>query len=277
MKMFNHVILLIGVLLLSTLVFPSAAATLPSNCQSELCKNYFNDFRIAAKRGHPQAMSTLGQFYYHAYGTEKNINEALKYFKRASRLGGDSAAQLKAGIIYISEESHKDIEQGIKYLKKAAKKDYKAANFVLGMIYFDESFGKQEFQLADKYLAAAYKQRYKEVAKIALFIKQDDEIPAKFFPKLLAAMNAVPLLESANGNITWPQDEVEVITVTSPPLETVLREQLVTYRRPIKTTGTRFTGKSCAERTSCYASDGVEGMADYSFLTISYNRAASGQ
>lgn len=112
-----------GLLLLSSNSI--SAATLPSNCQAESCQQHFKQFSVAAKRGHAQAMSTLGQFYYHAYGTEKNVDLALTYFKKASRLGGDTAAQFKAGLIYLTEPSHKDIDQSIKYLKKAAKKKYK--------------------------------------------------------------------------------------------------------------------------------------------------------
>lgn len=145
------------------------------------------------------------------------------------------------------------------------------------MIYFDAKYGRQDYALADEYFADAYQQRFPEVAKVALYVQQENEISPQSFPKLMAELQQSPLMASRDGSISWPKDEMEVITVTSPPLETVLREQLVTYRRPVKTTGTRFTGKSCAERTQCYASDGVEGMADYTFLFVNYNRAASGQ
>ena len=276
MNQYKGVVCSLGVLLSALFSVNSGATQLPTNCQTTTCVEHFNDFKVAAKRGHPQAMATLGQFYYHAYGTEKDVGKALTYFKKASRLGGDTAAQFKAGFIYLSEPSHKDIDKGIEYLKKAGKKDYKASNFVLGMVYFDESFGKQDYKLADKYFADAYKQKFGEVAKVATYIEQENDVSIKSFPLLAKAMEEYPLAKANDGSITWPQDEMEVITVSSPPLDTVLRDQLVRYRRPIKTTGSRFTGKSCAQSVSCYGTDGVEGMSDYSFLFVNYNRAASG-
>ena len=252
------------------------ATTLSSDCQLDSCKESFAQFELAAKRGHAQAMATLGQFYYHAYGTEKDVGAALKYLRKASRLGGDTGAQFKAGLIYLKEPGYKDIDEGIKYLNKAAKKKYKSANFVLGMVYMSPEFGKQDDKLADSYLAKAYQQKHPEMVRVAKALMSEGKPNIQDFPELAAAIEDEPLVKSASGELNWPQDEMEVITVTSPPLETVLREQLVTYRRPVKTTGTRFSGKRCAERVSCFASDGVEGAADYTFLHISYNRASSG-
>lgn len=144
------------------------------------------------------------------------------------------------------------------------------------MIYLNDDFGLQNDAKADEYLSKAYRQEFPEMTKVAQALLSDGSGALTNFPKLAKAMADMPLEQGEDGQLAWPRDEMEVITVTSPPLETVLREQLISYRRPVKTTGTRFTGKRCAERVACFASDGVEGMSDYSFLFISYSRIGTG-
>ena len=219
-------------------------------CQTDECKKYFVEYKKSVKRGHPLAMLTLAQFYLHGYGTEINEKLALKYFKKAAKHGFTSA-QLHAGYIFMTSESLKDIDESIRYLSKAAKYDDKNANFLLALIHYDNIYQRRDLAKVDKYLSAAYDQMHRQVPEAIKHIKAAMPITEQSFPLLAKAMNKVTLIKDVNGELVWPEDEMEIITVTSPPLTETFYKQLMSFRRGTKSTGTRFRGKSCLERLEC--------------------------
>lgn len=238
----------------------SASAQKMTECDTASCQNYFSSYKKAAKRGHPQAAATLGQMYYHGYGVEKNEKMALKYLKKASR-NKDAAAQFKAGYIYLTSEKYKDVEEGIEYLEKAADNEFKGANFMLGLVYVDDKYGEKNLAKADQYLAESYKNKFEQLPNAITYIESKMKIDEKTFPKLYAEMTNVPLAKDESGEITWPKSNMEIITISSPSLETTFDRQLVAFRKPIKSTGTRFHGQDCAKRGTCIRIGIADGSA----------------
>ncbi|NMP33203.1 sel1 repeat family protein [Thalassotalea sp. M1531] len=249
-------------------VFTStASAEKLTACQTSECVDYFSQFKKAAKRGHPQAMLTLGQFYFSGYGTEKNDKMALKYFKKASRHGYIAAA-FKAGFIYLTNEDLKDVDDGIEYLEKAAKNGYEQADLLLGMVHYDDKYQNKDMAASDKYFAKAYESKMKQIPNTIAYIDSKTPINAQSFPKLNAAMQERPLEKHKDGSLSWHSENVEVITVTSPPLQDTFRRQLVTFRKAIKSTGTRFQGKTCTERLTCMQRADIADATDFNYLFL---------
>lgn len=238
----------------------SASAQKMAECDTASCQQYFSQYKKAAKRGHPQASATLGQMYYHGYGVDKNEKMALKYLKKASR-NKDAAAQFKAGYIYLTSEKFKDVDEGIEYLEKAADNEFKGANFMLGMVFVDDRFGEKDLSKADQYLAKSYQDKFDKMPEAISYIQSKMEIDANTFPKLYAEMKSAPLAKDKNGEINWPKGNIEIITISSPSLETTFDRQLVAFRKPIKSTGTRFHGQDCQKRGTCIRIGIADGTA----------------
>ena len=224
-------------------------------CQLDECKSYFKMYRKAAKRGHAGAMAILGQFYYNGYGTEPNEDQAIRFLKRAARYA-DTNAQYKLGLIYLTSKKNYDLDDAIKYLEKAANKDDENANLLLGTIYYNNQFTPQDFALADKYLSKSYQQRHPKIPEVITNIKAKVSLNNSNFPLLLKELNKTPLIVSNDGAIQWPEEEMEVLTITSPPLTKILAENLIAYRRTVTNTGSRIPGKSCGEIIGCNQSLG---------------------
>ena len=245
----------------------NAQAEKIDECNTDACINYFEQYRTAAKRGHSLAMLTLGQFYHHGYGTPKNEKMALKFFKKAARAGYTSA-QFKAGYIYMTSEALQDIDDAKKYLEKAAKYEYDGADFLLGMMYLDEKYGVQDLALADEHFAKSYDRKYEQMPNVIKFITEKYETPEKAFPALYGTMNDKPLVTKKDGELAWYDDGVEVITITSPPLEKTFNRQLISFRKAIKSTGTRFKGKTCTERLTCMQRAEIADSTDFANLFL---------
>ncbi|MFD2165927.1 tetratricopeptide repeat protein [Thalassotalea euphylliae] len=263
----KKIITVLLALTVSVLTNQAIAAEKIDKCMEEKCINYFKQYKKAAKRGHPLAMLTLGQFYLHGYGTKANPKVALKHFKKAAR-HGYTAAHFKAGYIYMTNKDLRDIERSVKYLENAAKYDYKGSNFVLGMLYFDKQYKSRDLAKADSYFEKAYREKYEQMPTVVQFIEQEMPISAQSFPKLFEAMNEVPLHKGKDGALSFPSDGVEVITVTSPPLEQSFHKQLMDFRKAIKSTGTRFLGKTCLERLTCMQRADIADATDFNFLFL---------
>ncbi|NQZ82737.1 MAG: sel1 repeat family protein [Colwellia sp.] len=215
-------------------------------CMTNECIEYFNKFKVSAKRGHPVAMNTLGQFYEYGYGTEKNELLALKYYEKSSRLD-HPVAQYKAGLLYLSSEKHKDITKGVNYLEKSATNKVKKAFFLLGIIYLNKDFGAYDLAKADEYLAKAYDNKHEDMPTIIDYLNEKNRIQTDTFPSLLSALKTTPLAVNKNSVSVWPDDGTEVITVVAPPIEDIFHGQLMSFRQRIKSTGSRFAGRSCKQ------------------------------
>ncbi|REL25692.1 sel1 repeat family protein [Thalassotalea euphylliae] len=236
-----------------------------SVCETATCIEYFKQYQAAATRGHAGAMSLLGQLYQAGYGTEKNTKKALHYYKKAAK-GGDIAAHYKAGLVYLSDPNLKDLDKGVRYLATAARKNYKNANFLLGIAYLSKDFGLHDLIKADSYLAKSYRDNHPDMPAVIELIQTSQPITAESLPDLSSALANQPLAKNEEGSLIWPKGETEVITITSPPIEEVLTEQLVLYRRPAKALGSRLPNSQCKNQFGCYSTSGAEGLLDFPFI-----------
>ncbi|QOL24545.1 sel1 repeat family protein [Thalassotalea sp. LPB0316] len=233
------------------LLAPSTKAEQIEPCQTDECVEYFKQFKKGAKRGHLQAYATLGQFYYVGYGTEIDEDKALKYLNKAARKGEQSSQYLVGAISLISDEN-KDLDKAVKYLEKVAKSNYKDSNFLLGTLYVNDKYLPRDFEKADFYLAKAYKQRDPRMPELLTSVADDLEKHKASFPLLTKQMNKKPMLKTDGEAFEWPKTNIEVITINSPPLTTRFDEQIVTFKKRKKTTGSKFQGSTCDEQVSCY-------------------------
>lgn len=264
---------LLGVILTFSFLFLSVNLKAEEivECQSEYCVDYFKKFKMGAKRGYVQANATLGQFYYIGYGTKKDEDKALKYLKKAAKKG-EPSSQYLVGVISLISEKNKDVDKGVKYLEKVAEDNYKDANYILGTLYINDKLIEKDLPKADLYLTKAYKQKDKRLPKLLESINDSLNNNAASFPKLLAAMKNKPLVKNKNNNFAWPKSHIEIITVSAAPLTTLFDEQLVTFKRRKKTTGSKLQGKTCDEQVGCYQARLGRQSADTFFnITSSYS------
>jgi len=263
----------LGVILACAVLFLSANAKAEEivECQSEYCVNYFNKFKMGAKRGYVQANATLGQFYYIGYGTEKDEDRALKYLNKAA-IKGEHSSQYLVGVISLISEKNKDIDKGVKYLEKVAKNNYKDANYLLGTLFINDKLIAKNLPKADLYLAKAYQQKDERLPELLESINESLNKNAADFPKLLTAMKKKPLVKNKENNFVWPKSHMEIITVSSAPLTTLFDEQLVTFKRRKKTTGSKLQGKTCDELVGCYqARLGRQSIDTFFSITSGYS------
>jgi len=233
-----------------------------SACQEEQCIEYFNKFKVFAKRGHPVAMATLGQLYYYGYGTDKNEEQALSFLLRSAKLGNISA-NYKAGLMYINSKKQGDLKEGIIHLEKASRKNHKNANFILGIVYLSEKFNLHEPLLADKYLARSYKQKHPKIPSVVDHINESITITENSFPMLFKVMTSSPLIINNLSNSAWPHDNSEVMSSISPPVTAIFDDLLVSFRSVRATTGSRFKKKTCGQSVSCMSIDNQRDVVDW--------------
>ncbi len=220
-------------------------------CATQECKEYYKHFKLNAKRGQADAIATLAEFYYHGYGTPKNIVRAMKNYKQAARMGV-ARAQYKAGLLHLINERFEDFDKGVKYLKSAARNHHDNAAYLLGIIYFSDQFGEHDLEQADEWLAKAYDYGHDDIPEFIEHMYSFEDITASNFPELYAKMKQEPLIKSADNKLMWPEnDGTEIITVRSPDINDLLTDQLRQFRKKIRRTGTRLPGLDCRTAVAC--------------------------
>ena len=146
--------------LLYSLIIPFKIQVIPlDSCMEEKCIVYFNKWKVKAKGKRVSAMSALAELYYQGYGTEKNLNKSLRYFRKASK-HQFAYAQYRAGVIYLMEEEFINNEKGIKYLRKAARNGHTESAFLLGVIFSTGELGIKDIGESDKWLEKALKMKH---------------------------------------------------------------------------------------------------------------------
>ena len=208
-----------------------------SQCNTEECRQYFKKYKNYARIGYADAMSALGEFYYHGYGTDKNLEKALKQFRLATKYGS-YAAPVKVALLRLTEPSLRDTNEAVKYLKKAARKKHPDANFLLGMIYYSKNFGEYDTELSDKYLTSAFKLDHKLINKFIEYMESENKLTPGNYPKLTAQigsrknkdkMKTVSFKKNFKNNYVAPKnsltDDTEVIDVQGPTLTGIFDQQ----------------------------------------------------
>ncbi|GLX84108.1 hypothetical protein tloyanaT_03600 [Thalassotalea loyana] len=237
-----------------------------NNCQSEQCITLFNQYKAAASRGHPEAISTLGQFYQQGFGTSPDLEKGLRYLKKASKAGSISASY-KAGLLLLQETELRDIDKGIHFLTKAARKGYQNADFLLGIAYLSDSFGIQNLSKADTYLQKAYLNKHQDMPAVIDLINAKQSLSLTQLPLLSAQISLSPLVLSSDGHLAWPENHIETITITAQPLEVFLTENLIAYRGKETSLGSRLPTTRCTKRPGCYLTNSVDSLlSDFPFV-----------
>jgi hypothetical protein len=231
-------------------------------CDTDQCVDYFNKFKAGAKRGHISALTTMGEFYYHGFGTNIDKDKGFLNLRKAAR-HGNVRALYKTGLIYLSDKKYKNVKKGMINLEKSARKDFLNSTFLLGIVYLNKSFGLYNQEKADKYLAKSYQDRHPDLPKVIDIIEEKEEITSDNFPLLLQAMAKKPVIINAKQERVWPKSNIEVIAIESPSIQAILNQQIIAIRRPIISLGSRIPSYSCK---SCYSTWGVDGLKDFTFL-----------
>ena len=238
------------------------AAGLPE-CDTAECQEYFKAYTILTKRGHSDAMATLGELYYAGYGTEKDLGQAFKWFRRAAKFG-NTTAQYKAGIMYLQDTEDQDIDKGITLLKRSSKIGFSPSAFVLGKIYLGNELVKQDLAEADHWLAMAYELNNQEAQKFARQLKASTKGQAINMPTLYALIDRQA---SNKPGSTAPVGEMETITVTAPDFSQFFNDEIARLNntRPDteKGTGSNIAGRTCAEMWACSSEGDGERVRDF--------------
>ena len=236
-------------------------------CMTAECVEYFNKWKKMSYRKYNTALSVMGELYYQGYGTEKDLDKSLKYFRKAAKYKF-TYAQYRTALFYLTEEGYLDIDRGIKYLKKSARQGHSESAFLLALTYATGELTDKDTLESDEWLDKAIKGKHSKSQRYANFLHNNGEITYSNYPKvttmitLLRADTAPTMLTEktdsiVNGNaIQWPADsDIEVIQVSTPTVEAIFDHELayLSVNPPPSrgTTGTRIVGKTCADMVSC--------------------------
>jgi len=260
----------LSILLLGCFFHSGVNAAEIKACKTEQCVEYFKQYKKYANSGYADALSTLGEFYFHGYGTDVDLDLALKNYRRGAKYGSFNA-QYKAGLMYLEVEEYKDIDDGISYLKKAARNKHAVSAYLLGMLYSNGQYIKANYDEADEWLTKAYETRNAIVVNQINTLTRSENFDIKRFPELSAVINNAD--HQSDSNINWnDSDGTETITITSPDLITLLDQEIEVFKntnpqRFAVTTGTSINSRSCDKVFSC----GTVDAEDYKRLLLYTN------
>ncbi|NMP17635.1 tetratricopeptide repeat protein [Thalassotalea sp. Y01] len=254
------------------------------NCDSEECLHYFKEYKRKTREGYADAMETLASFYHVGYGTEVNLELALKWYKRAAKYFS-VVGSYKAGVFLLTEPDYYDFEQGVSYLKKAGRAKYGDANYLLTVIYTSEEFIDADYQKADKWLTYALQGKHDKSIAYCKYMLANNVMTEQRFSaayelcqkaqikpvtntteKIANAQQSVPINESdsntssviaqADSDDAAPKGEMEVIEVTPMSLPEMFEADLAYLKNVIAekrrmTTGSRIYRRPCSLTLSC--------------------------
>ncbi|WP_394128772.1 tetratricopeptide repeat protein [Shewanella maritima] len=241
-------------------------------CNTKECKEFFKAYKILTKRGHSEAMATLAELYYVGYGTEQDIEKALKWFRKAGKYGV-LAAKHKAGVIYLQDTEFKDVDKGIDLLGYASRRGFSPSSYLLGKIYLTDSFVETNIKLADEHLSTAYKLNNNVAKQYAEKLYQNPATRQLELTELFTLysndLSASTTVDGSGSKVVFPVNEMETITVSAMSFEELFREQIARLNnsRPDTETGTgsKIAGKSCADLWACSTEQDGERIRDVLF------------
>jgi hypothetical protein len=273
LKKLNIYLIILAVIF--TFIFGNQAqAAKLEPCMTQTCIDYFNKWKKLSYRKYNTALSAMGEFYYEGYGTERDLDKSLKYFKKAAKYKFPYA-EYRTALFYLTEKDYLDTDKGIKYLKRSARQGLSESAFLLALTYGTGELTEKDTQESDKWLYKALRGRHSKSQKYANFLHNRGDIKHNSYPKvstMISLLNksiAVKTFKENNNTfvddnaIEWPVDgEIEVIQVSSPTLEETFDFALAFLRinPPASqgTTGTRIIGKTCADTFSCSYLNGFQ-------------------
>lgn len=152
-----------------------------SACMTEQCQNYFKKFKLTSR--HFDASFILGDMYYFGFGTPKDVNKAIRQYKRAAKQGSKLASYRVAVLLLMDDDTEND-NRGLRYLRSAAKRGHVESMFKLALIYLNGDFGTQDLDRADKWLSYAYASNHPEIGGVIQKINTNASFQLADYPKL---------------------------------------------------------------------------------------------
>lgn len=132
------------------------------NCSSEINNEVFDKLKSLAENGDVFAQTELGYMFKNGFGTTQNLDEAVKWFKRAA-MRGYSIAQRQLGTlndIHFKEPLY--IEDNINYANKwyelSANQGNAESQYDLGWNYYNEFGDEADKLIGENLLRKAAKQ-----------------------------------------------------------------------------------------------------------------------
>jgi hypothetical protein len=252
--------------------FKSQANQLPE-CSTSECVEYFKAYRILTKRGHSSAMGMLGEFYYVGYGTDKDIDMALKWYRRAGKYGVMDA-KYKAGVLYLQDTHLKDIDEGVEYLEYASKRGHGQSSYLLGKMYLGGGMVEQDLARADQYLARAYEEKNfaaRNYGQELYLHESTKKLPLRKLYDLISK-DVVTLTPEQTGSneqtavINFPEGEMETLDVKMDTFEGMFGTHIAQLNNMIpdtsKGTGSNIAGQTCATMWGCSSEGDGERIQD---------------
>ncbi len=272
MNMFK--LLAITLVVITSSILPTTAqAEKNEACKTQECVEYFNKWKVMASAKRVLAMSTLADLYYVGYGTEKDLEQSIRYYRKASRFQF-SYAQYRAGIFYLSEEAYIDHKEGIKFLKKAARNGHIGSAFMLSVIYNTGKLADKDVAESDKWLEKALVGEHGAAQKYANYLYKSGQVDEEHYVKVNKFISELNLdipenernqtvLSNNLTDIQWPeQSEIEVIEVSAPSIAAIFDYELERLKKASPATnlatGTRIPGRTCEQMTRCGYMDEFE-------------------
>jgi len=219
------------------------------------------------------AMSVLADLYYVGYGTEKDLEQSIRYYRKASRFQF-AYAQYRAGIFYLSEEAYIDHKEGIKFLKKAARNGHTGSAFMLSVIYNTGKLADKDVAESDKWLAKALVGEHDAAQTYANYLYKSGQVDEDHYVKVNEFISELNLdtpenernqtvLSNNLTDIQWPeQSEIEVIEVSAPSITAIFDYELNRLKKTAPATnlatGTRIPGRTCEKMLRCGHMDEFE-------------------
>ncbi|GAA0783119.1 MULTISPECIES: tetratricopeptide repeat protein [Pseudomonadati] len=244
-----------------------------SECNTSDCVEYFKAYRILTKRGHSSAMAMLGELYYSGYGTDKDLDMALKWYRRAGKYGVLDA-KYKAGVMYLQDTHLKDIDEGIDYLIYASKLGHSQSSLLLGKLYLGGGIVEQNVKLADEYLSLAYEERNQAAIQYAETLYYHETTKSLPLDSLYAhvAQDIAQLEpqrvedEQTKVAVNFPEGEMETIDVINDSFEDMFRSHIAQLNNMIpdtaKGTGSNIAGQTCGRMWGCSSEGDRERIQD---------------
>ena len=119
-----------------------------------------DELKKAAEQGDAQAQYNLGNCYAFGKGVEKNLSEAVKWWRKAAEQG-DAQAQFNLGVCYANGDGvEKNPTEAVKWYRKAAEQGFAQAQFNLGVCYANGDGVEKNLSEAVKWYRKAAEQGY---------------------------------------------------------------------------------------------------------------------
>lgn len=139
-------------------MFRDGTGTVRSAGQAEEhFQNAFSGFLVLEEQGHDDKLQyRLGQMLYRGIGTERDEEEAVRYWQQAAKLGNVNA-QYALGKFWL-DTGIGDVRQAAEWLEKASDAGNTSAQYVLAKLYLEGRLGEKDAEKAGELFQKAAEQ-----------------------------------------------------------------------------------------------------------------------